>query len=244
MSDFDISLVVPAYNEVALLPRLLNTVAVARARYSNGDDRIQVIVADNESTDATARIATQAGCAVVTATIHRIGAVRNAGAAAARGDVVCFVDADMQIHPETFNEIAEAMSTAHVFGGSTGITVDRWSAGIAATYAVFMPMIWVTGFDTGVVFCRRADFETIGGYKQDMRYAEDVRFMYDMHKLARSRGQHLTRLRTVKAISSTRKFDEHGDWHYFPMMGLAAMEWLGLANADKFADRYWYKPSR
>ena len=49
------SVVVPAYNEERFLPRLLDSIDVARAAYSRGRDAVEVIVADNASTDATAR---------------------------------------------------------------------------------------------------------------------------------------------------------------------------------------------
>ncbi len=49
-----ISLVIPAWNEERYLPRLLDSVDAARARYRGGADRIEVIVADNASTDRTA----------------------------------------------------------------------------------------------------------------------------------------------------------------------------------------------
>ncbi len=52
-----ISLIIPAHNESKLLPRLLDTVDEARARFSGGRDAIEVIVADNASTDDTAEIA-------------------------------------------------------------------------------------------------------------------------------------------------------------------------------------------
>ena len=50
------SLIIPAYNECKLLPRLLDTVDVARERFAGGRDAIEVIVADNASTDETASI--------------------------------------------------------------------------------------------------------------------------------------------------------------------------------------------
>jgi glycosyltransferase involved in cell wall biosynthesis len=51
------TLVIPAHNEEWLRPRLLDTVEVARARYSFGAGAIEVIVADNGSTDRTAEMA-------------------------------------------------------------------------------------------------------------------------------------------------------------------------------------------
>ncbi len=239
-----ISLVIPAYNESAYLPRLLATVKVARDRFRHRGDDIEVIVADNGSTDDTVRIATDAGFRVARAELRCIAAARNAGAAAALGEVICFVDADSQIHPETFNVVFDLMQRADVVGGATSVTPERWSAGIALTYAMFFVIVAATRIDTGLVFCRRADFETIGGYDERMRFAEDVRFHVDMWLLGRKRGAHLVRASSVKAIFSTRKFDKFGDWHYLPILIKAPWYLLSRRAGEGLAERYWYAPGR
>jgi len=176
------SLVIPAYNEERLLGRLLDSIAVARASYRQ-PDAIEVIVADNLSTDSTRTIADARGCRVVSVEKRIIGAVRNAGAQAARGEILAFIDADSQIHARTFFEIESALATGRVVGGATGVTMERWSLGIAVTYLAIVPMLVVTGLDTGVVFCRRRDFETIGGYDESRLVAEDVIFLLALRRL-------------------------------------------------------------
>jgi len=234
----------PAYNEQALLPRLLTTVNDARAAYHGGADAIEVIVADNESTDQTAEIARSFGCTVVIAPIHRIGAVRNAGAAVATGDILAFVDADSRIHPDTFNVIDRMLQNDRVVGGSSGATIERWSTGIVVTYCVMVSVVWLTGFDTGVVFCRRSDFEAIGGYDETMPYAEDVKFLQALKQHGKRRSQKLVRARGIKVVASVRKFDEFGDWHFFTVMPRAALQLLRSRDHTEFADKYWYKPDR
>jgi glycosyltransferase involved in cell wall biosynthesis len=244
MHSPSISLVIPAYNESAYLPRLLATVKVARARFRDGADRVEVIVCDNGSTDDTVRIAADAGCRVAHAELRCIGAARNAGAAAARGEVICFVDSDSQIHPETFNVVFDLMQRPEVIGGATGVNPERWSTGIALTYAMFVVLVAASRIDTGLVFCRRADFETIGGYDERMKFAEDVRFHVDMWRLGRKRRAQLVRASTVKAIFSTRKFDKFGDWHYLPILFKAPWYLLSRRAGEGLAERYWYAPGR
>ena len=237
-----ISVVIPAYNEAALLPRLLDTIDVARARFTGGADAVEVIVADNSSTDATAAIATARGCRVATVTKRMIGASRNGGAALATAPILCFVDADMQIHPDSFNAIATAMADPAVVGGATGVTMERWSMGIALTFSMLLPLVWLTGMDTGVVFVRRADFERVGGYSETRHFAEDVDFLVKLIKLGRTHGQRLRRLRAVKAIASARKFDRYGDWHYFKMMPPLTIGTLFPSkSAHPAARKYWYE---
>jgi glycosyltransferase involved in cell wall biosynthesis len=240
-----ISLVIPAHNESRYLPRLLDSVDAARDRFRGGTDAVEVIVADNGSTDDTAAVAMTRGCRTVKVEERRIASARNGGAAVATGDILCFVDADSEVHPETFNAVECCLAAGRVVAGASGVRMERWSPGIAVTYALFMPLVWLLRMDTGVVFCRRRDFEAIGGYDERRYFGEDVQLLLDLRRLGRGRGQRLTRLRTVKALGSTRKFDLHGDWHYLSELVhlVPKMLWMPGATND-FAQRYWYGEQR
>jgi glycosyltransferase involved in cell wall biosynthesis len=239
------SLVIPAYNEAALLPRLLDSVNVARRACRRGENDVEVIVADNMSTDATTAIAQARGCKVVRVEKRVIGAVRNGGARVATGAILCSVDADARIHPEKFNAIEDALDSGRIVGGASGVRPERWSIGFAATWALLVPIVVLMKMDTGVVFCRREDFEAVGGYDETRLFAEDVAFLLALRTLGRKRKQRLTRLRT-KAIASVRKFDEFGDWHYFRLVWQSLPLMLGRRTNQmtSMVERYWYKPKR
>lgn len=235
------SVVIPARNEEALLPRLLDTVEAARRAYRGGAERVEVVVADNVSTDRTPEIARAKGARVVRVEKRVIGAVRNGGAREAHGEVLVFVDADIRMHPGTFDAIDAALATDRVVGGATGVRLERMSAGLAVTYAALMPMVWLMRMDTGPTFCLRADFEAIGGYDESLLVAEDVALLFALKRLGRPRGQRLTRLRSAKAIASVRKFDAYGDWHYFRLAAAVALQVLRRGQkGSRFLDRYWY----
>jgi glycosyltransferase involved in cell wall biosynthesis len=237
--------VIPAWNEEALLPRLLDSVDVARSRYRLGPDAVEVILADNASTDGTAALAREWGCTVVPVTKRAIAAARNGGARVARGEVLAFVDADTSIHPETFNAIDAALETGRYVGGATGVRLERWSAGILATWLLMIPWVVLLRMDTGVVFCRREDFERIGGYDERRLFGEDVLLLVALKRLGRPRGQTLARVTSAKALASMRKFDRHGDWHYLRLMPRFAIRMLRDPHGtDEFARRYWYEDGR
>jgi glycosyltransferase involved in cell wall biosynthesis len=239
------SLIIPAYNEEAYLPRLLPTVEEARRRYAGGADEIEIIVVDNASTDSTPLIAAQWGCKVVRVEKRVIAASRNGGAREARGRILCFIDADSQVHPETFNAIDRALATGKVVAGATGVRLERWSLGLAATYVVMMSMVIALRMDTGVVFCRKEDFEAVGGYNEDRLFAEDVQFLFDLRRLGRKRGQRLARVTSAKAVASTRKFDKYGEWHYFThLFKLGFMMLKSPTASTDFARKYWYEDER
>jgi glycosyltransferase involved in cell wall biosynthesis len=239
------SLIIPAFNEEAYLPALLDSVNAARGCYAGASEDIEVVVADNASTDSTAELARSRGCRVFGEDRRVIAAVRNTGARNARGHVLVFVDADNIMHPDTFNAIDRSLSTGKVIAGATGVTMQRWSLGIAITYIVMVPIAWLTRMDTGVVFCRREDFEAIGGYNEDLLFAEDVQFLWDLMRLGRRRGQKLARITSARAIFSTRKFDRHGDWHYLWMIFRILYGLLfSRSYLDDFTRMYWYPDQR
>ena len=235
-----ISLIVPAYNEADYLPALLASVDIARHRYSHGADAVEVIVADNASTDGTAEIARRSGCRVVHVTRRSIAAARNGGAREARADRIAFVDADSVIHPDTFDAIDRALSRDDIAIGATGVRMSRSSPGIRVSTLMIDTVNHLRAIDTGVVFCRRADWAAVGGYDERRRFGEDLGFMLAMKRLGRERGQRVGRLRDVRAITSSRKFDRHGDWHYFRAL-LHGVVWLfDRRGLDRFVQSYWY----
>src|SRR5262249_32151264 len=168
------------------LPRLLNSIAVARSNYSGGRDEIEVIVADNDSTDETANVAAAYGARVVHVAKRRIAAARNGGARVACGEILCFIDADSAVHPETFDAVDRVMRSGRYIWGVTGAAMERMSLPLFLTYWMFMPMVFVTGLDIGLSFCRREDFEAVGGYDENRLYAEDVKFPFALRRLGRT----------------------------------------------------------
>jgi glycosyltransferase involved in cell wall biosynthesis len=237
-----ISLIIPAFNEELYLPALLDTVDVARQRYTGGSQAVEIIVADNASTDHTAEIARSRGCRVIYVEKRSIAAARNGGARVAQGETVAFVDADSQIHPETFSAIDRTLAAGRVVVGATGVRLSRISPALAIMFLLTVPMTRIAGLDTGVVFCRREDWEAVGGYNEERLVAEDVQFLFDIKRLGRARGQRFARAKAVKAITSTRKFDKHGDWRFLMEMFRAPLWWLCRPSAlERWVRRYWYE---
>src|SRR5204863_10060387 len=86
-----ISFIVTAYNEEL---ELSSTVAAIHAAVSDAGQAYEIMVVDDASTDTTAKVATAAGARVISINRRQIAAARNAGARAARGAYLFFVDAD------------------------------------------------------------------------------------------------------------------------------------------------------
>ena len=86
-----ISFVIPAWNEESVLGPTLEAVSIATRHLAVPSE---VIVANDSSSDRTAEIASQHGAQVVPVHHRQISATRNAGARAAQGDSLIFIDAD------------------------------------------------------------------------------------------------------------------------------------------------------
>ena len=250
-----ISIVVPAFNESRYLPRLLDTVERARNRYRRGRNAIEVIVADNGSTDGTPDIAHARGCKVIAVQPRNIAAVRNAGARIAHSALLAFVDADTQVHPETFNAIDDYFAAGDAVVGVTGAYPERdslpitlgWGlvGGVTALLRFGVPRRYSECMPTGVVACPRDDWEALGGYPESWAFAEDARFLLELAKRGRGSGRRFGWIHGAPAIVSTRKFDAHGDWHYVTLPARMAMWMLFDPQAmNRWVADYWYGRQR
>lgn len=236
-----LSVVVPAYNEEALLPALLASLAVAQQRCAAAGHGVEVIVANNASTDGSAALARAHGARVVDVPERCIAAARNGGAAMATADHIAFVDADSQVHPDALEVLLRALASPGCVGGASGVTVQTWSLPLRLMQGMTAPARWL-GIDAGLVFCRRADFEALGGYDTSLRVAEDVDFLLRLRRHGARSGQRLKRLRGVETLTSTRKFDRHGHWHFLgTMAAMALLQPFSKSRVARLVQRYWYE---
>ena len=110
-----VSVIIPAYNEEAHISACIASV------FSTGwaDDQLEVLVIDHSSTDSTANLARIAGADVLHISTGRIGAVRNAGLAAAKGEFVAYVDGDCTV-PRTWLQAAITLLESDASIGAVG----------------------------------------------------------------------------------------------------------------------------
>ena len=99
-----ISVVIPCYNDAAFLEVVLAALA-AQTRPAD-----EVIVVDNASTDASARVARATGAVLVVEPVHGIWPAAATGYDAASGDLIARLDAD-SVPPPDWIARAEAILT-------------------------------------------------------------------------------------------------------------------------------------
>jgi len=205
-----ISVVIPAFNEEVYLPTTLSSLrnAISVCLCST-----ELIVVDNESADRTREVARSFGATVVHEAVHNISRVRNAGASAARGDVLAFVDADTVVPPDFLNRVAEAMGNPACFGGSADIVHTPASRLLRAYLEVWRWLGVRLDMAQGAAqFCRRSAFDLLRGYDEAYFTGEDVDFYWRLGKLCVRAGGYLSFLDDVRVIPSPRRFDQTPTW--------------------------------
>ena len=167
-----ISFIVPAHNEALLIGA---TLAALHAAARAVGVAYEIVVVDDASTDGTARIAGDDGARVVTVAHRHIAAARNAGAGAARGAYLVFVDADTLVDAAVVAAALDAMRAGAAGGGATVRlhgpvgAHERW--GVIGLGWLFR----LTRIAPGCyVFCTRAAFDAVGGFNETYYAGEDV----------------------------------------------------------------------
>jgi glycosyltransferase involved in cell wall biosynthesis len=200
-----ISFVVPAYNEEKYLAP---TLAAIHAAAAEAGEPYEIVVANDNSADATAAVAEQGGARVVTVEKRQIAGTRNAGARASTGDMLIFVDADTTVNGPLVAEAVAAMRAGAV-GGGAPVRLDRSPWWLALFMRLLIPVFRMFKWAAGCfVFCTREAFEKAGGFDEQYFASEEIHFSQAMKRHGR-----FVILRGF-VVSSSRKLDSHGFWAF------------------------------
>lgn len=230
------SVIIPAFNEERYLPKSLGAVAKAARRLG---EPVEIIVANNMSTDGTRHVAREYGARVVDVEIRCISAVRNQAAAVAQGKYLVFVDADDCMSPNMLQEIKAVMDSGrYVGGGVAKVRYDRNTLGLRLTQTLINCSLALSRVSMFLFYTTPDAFAAIGGFDETLKATEDVEFARRLRQLGRERGLGYKNLRTACLVKSSRKFDAYGDWSIFrhPVLFFRACR-----NDQEVVDVLWYK---
>ena len=235
MSEPEISFIVPAYNEERALPATLDAIHASMAAIGRP---YEIVVADDASTDATARVAREHAARVVAVEFRQIARTRNAGARAALADTLFFVDADTRVNENVLRAALAQLEAGAVGGGAT----PRFEQGAPCWAHLSLRMVVgpmaVMSLAAGCfVFVRRGPFEAVGGFDERHFAGEEVMLSRALH----AHGRFVILRETLQ--TSARKFIGASPWETAWMsIKLAARGMRGVRRRE--GNEFWYDGRR
>ena len=215
-----VAIIIPTFNEEQALPRTLRLLQYLWPQ------PLEIIIADGGSTDQTLRLAEAARPFFPSFQIIRCSQTgrasqMNAGAAQATSSILCFLHADTSLPDDALSVIQTTLADSRTVAGGfisimRGPSTTRWLTSfhnyIKTYYAplLFRPHLFFRGarllFGDQVIFCRRAQFEAVGGYSTDMPIMEEADLLLKLVRFGRIRQVN----RAVE--SSDRRVAAWGFW--------------------------------
>ena len=230
-----ISFIIPAHNEEHELPA---TLAAIRAAASGLQQVWEIIVVNDASTDSTPQIAEEAGTRIVSINRRQIAAARNAGARAAQGEYLFFVDADTRINRAHVIDAIAAMDAGYA-GGSARVAMDGfvpiWGRMLLRGFSsVYFGLNLGAG---AFLFTTRRNFDVIGGFDEQYFAGEEVYFSLELKKLG---GFKVLR---EPVVTSGRKFRMYPAKHFLrKFFGVIVRGPRGVRSRAKLS--LWYDGKR
>lgn len=233
------SVLIPARNEERFLGACLDSIHAAARRI---DGAVQVVVCLNRCTDRTEAIARERGATLAYDDSRNLARIRNAAARVATGQYLVTIDADSTMSPNMLATIHRKLQNPRIVGGGVLILPERWSIGIFLTGVALAPIALWHRISAGLFWCRRSDFDAIGGFDERVISAEDIDFARRLRAHGRARGQRFVTLARAHIRTSCRKFDAFGDWYFLRNPRLFVT--LLRGRDQRAADGFWYEVER
>jgi rSAM/selenodomain-associated transferase 2 len=228
-----ISVIIPVYNEETILAQSLSRLSLL------GFD--EIVIADGGSTDRSVAVA-EACCSrmpnarLVSAPLGR-GRQMNAGARAARGQVLLFLHADTALPRHGRQTIEQALHDRAVVWGRFDVAFDSASPWARMIGTLMNLRSRWSGIATGdhALFVRRETFERMGGFA-------DIPLMEDIEITRRLKGAGRMAALPDTVVTSFRRWERHGALRTIGLMWtLRFLYWLGV---DPVLLHRWYRVAR
>ena len=210
-----VSVIVPAFNEEKLLPDTLACIRQALVPFHERGWETEVIVCDNNSTDRTADVARAGGARVVFEPFNQIARARNAGARAAIGQWLIFVDADSHPSAALMADVADLIASGRCLAGGAEVAfledrpLTRW--GLRLWNWISRTFRWLAG---SFIVCEARVFHEIGGFDERHFVGEEIHLSRALKRVARREKREIRILRHHPLVTSPRKLQLYSPWEH------------------------------
>lgn len=203
------SVVIPAFNEERLLPRLLESLL------NQSFKDFEVILVDAQSTDKTCnearRYLKRLPITILTTIEKNVSASRNYGASHAKGNYFFFIDADNYIHPAFLKDVSKLVENGYQMVVPSIVPDSRnFIYKIAyklANFLVFVGTKVNLSFSTGGnMVIEKKVFNELNGFDKSIFVGED----HDIVERARKKGFKVVFTPSSKVVFSVRRLEKEG----------------------------------
>ena len=195
------SVVIPTLNRAGVLANAMRSVLAQT--YAD----LELIIVDDGSTDDTAaavKAFADERVRYLHQSRHGVSAARNAGAEAARGELLVFLDSDDEMEPNAL----EVMSRAQ--------TVHGWDAVLGARIMASPDRLrWRTvvprrlAFVPGAFAIKRSTYSEVGGYDPQLGFGENTAFGWRVRSFLTAQGREMGVLEEPTVVVFTRANREY-----------------------------------
>jgi glycosyltransferase involved in cell wall biosynthesis len=189
-----VSIIIPAFNEQQYIAATLEAITDNPPPCS-----YEVIVVDNGSTDSTFELVKAANVRLLSCPEGTVAAVRNKGVAASTGDVLVFIDADVEVSNDWQLEMTEVLrqfvDTPLLVTGSRCLPPDKtfW---LNRFWFCFLTQYDAPYINSGHLITSRLLFDQVVGFSGALETAED----YDFCMKAKAVGAELVNNKKLSVI--------------------------------------------
>ncbi|MBW7991272.1 MAG: glycosyltransferase [Planctomycetes bacterium] len=228
-NQYGFSIIIPVLNEAGQINSLIE-----QLRKQNHESSYEIIVVDGDPQGSTVGTIQDKDVTAITIDKGR-GRQMNAGAAAARGEILIFLHADTTLPDNAIGKINQALQDRDYIGGAFDLKID--------SNRLFLKYISVRAslrsrwnripYGDQAIFIRKKYFDQIGGFKE-IPLMEDVDLM---RRIKKDRKKIF--ILPDKVTTSARRWESDGVL-YTTMRNqiLVRLFYLGI-NPHKLAKYYW-----
>jgi rSAM/selenodomain-associated transferase 2 len=197
---FGFSVILPVLNEASVINGTIDSISTV----SFVDD-CEIIVVDGSPGGETVNAIERKKVKTLIAGKGRARQM-NAGAAAAKGEILIFLHADTTLPENAFHAISSALEKGDLVGGAFDLSIesDRPAFRIIERAASLRSRITRVPYGDQAIFVRRGYFEAIGGFCE-IPLMEDI----DLMRRIRNRGGRI-RILPDKVKTSPRRWEKEG----------------------------------
>ncbi|MFD2570037.1 TIGR04283 family arsenosugar biosynthesis glycosyltransferase [Spirosoma soli] len=173
-----LTVIIPTFNEADNIGQLVRDL-----QHYGGNHLADILVVDGGSTDQTVDRAREAGAQIVVSPMAGRAAQMNYGASLTKGEVLYFVHADVQIHPDFVSDITKAIAE----GNDAGCYRFRFASAHPLlrlnSYGTRFPGLMSRGGDQ-TLFITRTLFDQLGGFRERYVVMEDFDIIVRIREVA------------------------------------------------------------